>query len=338
MAGKQYGINLSCDDRARDFTKDCERLRAPTRTETVDLETKVCFAEGQRTFVSQVAGFLVIILFVLLPSSVYAQVETQAVVQQESTAPGVEQKVEGDFTSSEISDFIQGGPDQWTSREGLASSIKIMLMLTVLTLAPAILLMTTCFIRIIVVLGLLRQAIGTNQLPPSQVISSLALFMTFLVMTPVWNEVRTEAIVPYTAEDSSMTWDEAWDRGVSPIKRFMSHQIYVADNEDDVWMFFQYLPQEEQNDVPEDYSEVPLKVLLPAFMISELKVAFLIGFNIYLPFLILDIVVSSVTISMGMMMLPPVMISLPFKLMLFVLVDGWNLVIQMLIESCLGYT
>jgi flagellar biosynthetic protein FliP len=208
-----------------------------------------------------------------------------------------------------------------------------MLLLTVLSLAPAILLMTTSFVRIIVVLGLLKQALGTQQLPPSQVITALALFMTLLVMTPTWNEVYSASIRPYS-EGQITDPEEAWNAGVVPLKQFMARQIDLADNEDDVWLFYDYLPaSQRQSRSPETWDEVPLQALLPAFMLSELKVAFLIGFQIYLPFLILDLVVSSVTISMGMMMLPPVMISLPLKLLLFVLVDGWTLVVGMLLES-----
>jgi flagellar biosynthetic protein FliP len=208
-----------------------------------------------------------------------------------------------------------------------------MLLLTVLSLAPAILLMTTSFVRIVVVLGLLRQAIGTQQLPPSQVITALALFMTLFVMGPTWSEVYSQAIAPYSRGRISDP-ETAWNAGAMPLKRFMSRQIDAAGNSDDVWLFYEYLPANQRGArPPETYEEVPLVVLLPAFMLSELKVAFLIGFQIYLPFLILDLVVSSVTISMGMMMLPPVMISLPLKLLLFVLVDGWTLIVGMLLES-----
>ena len=247
-------------------------------------------------------------------------------------------EVEQGLTASDISDFVQAGPDEWTSPRGLSSTIKIMLMLTVLSLAPAILMMTTSFVRIVVVLGLLRQALGTQQLPPSQVITSLALFMTLAVMAPVFNEIKNEAVLPYIESEQEMSWEVAWERGTRPLKQFMSRQIEQADNSEDVWLFYRYLPQEQQDNMPETYDEVPFQVLLPAFMISELKVAFLIGFQIYLPFLVIDIVVSSVTISMGMLMLPPVMISLPFKLILFVLVDGWNLVVGMLLESFVPYT
>ena len=248
----------------------------------------------------------------------------------------------------DINGFVTSGPDQWLSRDGLSSSIQIMLLLTVLTLAPAVLLMTTCFVRIVVVLGLLRQALGTQQLPPSQVITSIALFMTLLLMWPVWSDAYNNGVLPYTSgatnPETGQPYQlfsetdgppEAFDLAVQPVRRFMAQQIEVAGNSDDVWLFYQYYPP--QATPPETYDDVPLQVLLPAFMLSELKVAFLIGFQIYLPFLILDVVVASVTISMGMLMLPPVMISLPFKLLLFVLVDGWHLVVGMLLESFMTY-
>ena len=236
-------------------------------------------------------------------------------------------------TGDALGEILSGGPEAWVTPQRLTSSLQIMLLLTVLSLAPAVLLMTTSFVRIIVVLGLLKQALGTQQLPPSQVMTALALFMTLLVMTPTWREVYHEGIQPYS-EGKIASPSEAWVRCAGPIKRFLSRQIEVAGNSDDVWLFYDYLPEAQQRaEPPTTYEEIPLQALLPAFMLSELKTAFLIGFQIYLPFLILDIVVSSVTISMGMMMLPPVMISLPLKLLLFVLVDGWNLVVGMLLES-----
>jgi flagellar biosynthesis protein FliP len=235
-----------------------------------------------------------------------------------------------------------GGPEKWTSPQGLASTLQIMLLMTVVSLAPAILLMTTSFVRIVVVLGLLRQAIGTQQLPPSQVITSIALFMTLLLMAPVWKETYEQGIKPYT--NSEIGLETAFARGVAPVRKFMSHQIQRTENDDDVYLFLRYLPQQDNlvsGEAPqyvfygakEGEVEVPLTALLPAFMLSELKTAFLIGFQIYLPFVIIDIVVASVTISMGMLMLPPVLVSLPFKLLLFVLVDGWRLVAEMLMQS-----
>jgi flagellar biosynthetic protein FliP len=248
-----------------------------------------------------------------------------------------------------------GGPEQWTSREGLSSAIQVMLMLTVVSLAPALLVMTTSFIRIVVVLGLLRQALGTQQLPPSQVITSIALFMTFLIMSPVWSQVYENAIEPYTHgavnpdTGQPMTLSEAWSVGIDPVRRFMGDQITRTGNHDDVYLFLNYMPDQRDpqsgewpdyvyHGAAENQQNVPLQALLPAFMLSELKTAFLIGFQLYLPFVILDIVVASVTISMGMLMLPPVLVSLPFKLLLFVMVDGWHLVAGMLMESFQGFT
>ncbi|HEX4412531.1 MAG TPA: flagellar type III secretion system pore protein FliP [Lacipirellulaceae bacterium] len=248
-------------------------------------------------------------------------------------------------TSGPITSLIPkgiGGPADWTSPQGLASTLQIMLLLTVVSLAPAILLMTTGFVRIIVVLGLLRQALGTQQLPPSQVVTSIALFMTFLLMAPVWTESYEKGIKPYT--NSELGLNEAFTRSVEPVREFMANQIQRTGNDDDVYLFLRYVPEEKEAaksaalnyvyyGAKDGEREVPLVALLPAYMLSELKTAFLIGFQIYLPFVILDIVVASVTISMGMLMLPPVMISLPFKLLLFVLVDGWHLVIEMLLQS-----
>jgi flagellar biosynthesis protein FliP len=208
-----------------------------------------------------------------------------------------------------------------------------MLLLTVLSIAPAILLMTTCFVRIVVVLSLLRQAIGTQQLPPSQVITTFSLFLTLLIMGPVWKQVYTNAVVPYTEHRISL--DEAWKEGVAPVRRFMCDQIERTKNTEDIYLFLRYVPDQA---TPSTYDDVPLSALLPAFMLSELKTAFLIGFQVYLPFLILDMVVASVMVSMSMLMLPPVLISLPLKLLLFVLVDGWHLVVGMLMDSFQPFT
>ena len=233
----------------------------------------------------------------------------------------------------QLPEGLAAGPEAWTSPQGLSSTIQVMLLLTVLSLAPAVLLMTTCFVRIIVVLGILRQAIGTQQLPPSQVLTALALFMTLLVMTPVWKQVYDDAILPYTNREIGL--EQAWEKGVYPIRRFMALQIERTDNGDDVYLFLNYIPGQP---TPDGYEDVPLQALLPAFMLSELKTAFLIGFQIYLPFLIVDLVIASVMVSMGMLMLPPVLISMPFKLLLFVLLDGWHLVVGMLMESFQAFT
>lgn len=208
----------------------------------------------------------------------------------------------------------------------MSGSLQILLMLTVLTLAPAILVLMTSFTRIIVVLALLRQALATQQLPPNQVIIGLALLMTFMIMGPTMTQVHQQAIQPYL--DGDITQMQALEKAAVPVRRFMITQIEHTGNQADVRMFLDYSKMEA-----ETYEQVPTSVLIPAFVTSELKTAFLMGFKIYLPFLIIDMVVSSILISMGMLMLPPVLISLPFKLLLFVLVDGWQLVVGNLLAS-----
>ena len=245
-----------------------------------------------------------------------------------------------DNSANDVSPNIETGnklfslqTDELTSRKNVSSTIQFLFSIGILSLAPALILMSTSFVRIVIVLGILRQALGAQQLPPTQVIMALSMFMTFLIMAPVFNEVKKEAIDPYTSEESTLEWSTAWERGTKPIRDFMSRQIDRANNSDDIWLFYEHLPESERKSAPETYNEIPLKVMLPAFLISELKIAFIIGIMLYLPFLIIDVVVSSVTVSMGMMMLPPTMISLPFKLLLFVMVDGWTLVVGMLLES-----
>ncbi|BAM04511.1 flagellar type III secretion system pore protein FliP [Phycisphaera mikurensis] len=213
----------------------------------------------------------------------------------------------------------------------LDTTVSILLLLTVLSLAPAVLVMCTCFTRIVIVLGLLRQAMGTAALPPTQVITGLALLLTFLVMAPAFERVRQEALVPYQAGE--ITQLQAWENAKQPLRDFMFDQIDHADNWDGVYMMLEY--QGVDLSEPENLvrGDVDMLALVPAFVLSELKIAFLMGFRLYLPFLIIDMVISSILISMGMMMLPPVLISLPFKLLLFVLVDGWRLVVGGLLES-----
>ncbi|MGD9786905.1 MAG: flagellar type III secretion system pore protein FliP [Sulfuricellaceae bacterium] len=202
-------------------------------------------------------------------------------------------------------------------------SIQTLLLLTALTFLPALLLMMTAFTRIIIVLSLLRQALGTMQAPPNQVLVGLSLFLTFFVMAPVFDKIYTEAYQPYS--EQKITFTEALDRGAKPLKTFMMRQT----RQDDLALFMKISNSKPFNG-PE---EVPLKILVPSYVISELKTAFQIGFVVYIPFLIIDMVVASVLMSMGMMMLSPVIISLPFKMMLFVLADGWNLLIGSLVQS-----
>lgn len=214
---------------------------------------------------------------------------------------------------------------------GLSSTLNVLVLLTVLTLAPAILILCTSFTRIVVVLALLRQALGTQSLPPSQVIVGLSLFMTFLVMAPTFAKINETALTPLN--EGAIDQMEAWSRAKQPLRDFMFDQIDRSDNWGDVYMVLSYRGVDLSEPHELRRSDVDMLTLIPAFVLSELKTAFLIGFRIYLPFLIIDMVISSLLISMGMLMLPPVLISLPFKLLLFVMVDGWRLVVGNLLES-----
>ena len=203
------------------------------------------------------------------------------------------------------------------------NGLQILIWLTILTLAPSILIMTTCFVRLVVVLALTRQALGAGTLPPNQVITSLALILTFFIMAPTFNEINEKALQPYMK--NQITQQVALDRGIEPIRNFMFKQAH----EKELALFVRMAKIEK----PKTKADVPTYVLLPAFIMSELKTAFTIGFVVYLPFLVIDIVVSSVLVSMGMMFLPPTMIALPFKLIMFVMVDGWYLIVKSLVES-----
>ncbi len=205
----------------------------------------------------------------------------------------------------------------------VVSAIKLILVLTVLTLAPAILIMMTGFTRIIIVLSFLRQALGVQQMPPNQLLVGLALFLTFFVMQPAFNEMNTKGIQPYMA--GTISQEVAIERTLAPLRKFMFSQTRDAD----LALFIKLAKVEK----PKTRADVPTMVLVPSFIVSELKTAFQIGFIIFLPFLVIDIVASSVLMAMGMMMLPPVVISLPFKIMLFVLVDGWGLLVGSMVKS-----
>jgi flagellar biosynthesis protein FliP len=207
--------------------------------------------------------------------------------------------------------------------QDVVSVLRIIMMLTVLSLAPAILMMMTSFTRIVVVLSFLRQALGTQQMPPNQIIVGLALFLSFFIMAPTWKAISGNAIEPYLNE--KIDQKSAYERAEAPLREFMFNQTREKDLE-----LFLSLSKEAK---PKTRTEVPTYVLVPSFIISELKTAFQIGFMLYLPFLVLDMVVASVLMAMGMMMVPPIMISLPFKLLLFVLVDGWELVVGSLVKS-----
>lgn len=219
-----------------------------------------------------------------------------------------------------------------TDPQSVSASLQILVMMTVLTLVPSILVMTTCFPRVIIVLGLLRQAIGVPQLPPGQVLLGLSLFITVVVMAPTWQKIRVEAAEPYL--NNTMDQAHAFDIAAGHMKDFMFRQIERAGNEEEVYMFLEYA---ENRTIPATekitLDDVPLTVLIPSFMLSELKTAFIMGFRIYLPFLVIDMVIATILTSMGMMMLPPVLISLPFKMLLFVLADGWRLVVESMLQS-----
>lgn len=205
----------------------------------------------------------------------------------------------------------------------VSNSLSIIVLITVLSIAPAILVMMTSFTRIIVVLGFTRNALGTQQSPPNQVFIGLALFLTFFIMGPVFTQINHNALQPYM--DGKLTQQQAFKEASSPLKEFMAKQT----REKDLQIFLDYAKIKK----PEKITDIPITALVPAYAISELKTAFQMGFVIFVPFLVIDMIVSSVLMSMGMMMLPPVMISLPFKILLFVLVDGWSLIVKSLLMS-----
>lgn len=207
----------------------------------------------------------------------------------------------------------------------LASVLQMLLVLTVISLAPSILMLVTSFTRIVIVMHFTRAALGTQTVPPNQVIVGLSLFLTFFIMAPTFNEVYQSAIEPLTK--SEVTAEEAFDIGVKPLRQFMLKQVSTKDLD----TFLRIAEYEEGSITSED--DIPLRVLIPSFIISELRIAFIIGFLIYLPFIVIDMVVSSTLMSMGMMMLPPTTISTPFKILLFVMADGWNLIIGNLMNT-----
>jgi flagellar biosynthesis protein FliP len=240
------------------------------------------------------AGF-----FLIVPSGVFAQTPT-------ATSPFFSINVEKNEDPGQVSVVLQ-----------------IFLLLTVLSIAPALLIMMTSFTRIAIVLSVLRQAIGTHSMPPNQIILGLALFLTFFIMAPVWEKVNTEAIQPYLEKE--ITQKQALENAFKPIRSFMFKQTREKD--------LAMLVKISNTARPKNKDDIPTSVLIPSFILSELKTAFQMAFMLYVPFLVIDMVVASVLLSMGMMMLPPIMISLPFKLMLFVLADGWYLIVGSLVKS-----
>ena len=210
-----------------------------------------------------------------------------------------------------------------SSPSDLSTTLQIVLLLTVLALAPSLLIMMTSFIRIVIVMSFLRHAMGANQMPPNQLLVGLSLILTFFIMAPVANKAYTEGVKPYIEEQ--ITGEEAYDKAVAPVRQFMLSQT----REKDLALFVDIAGL----DAPDNADDIPLQVLVPGFVISELRTAFQIAFVIFIPFLVIDMVVASVLMSMGMMMLPPIIVSLPFKILLFVLVDGWYLLVKSLVDS-----
>ncbi|HMA59106.1 MAG TPA: flagellar type III secretion system pore protein FliP [Halanaerobiales bacterium] len=214
-------------------------------------------------------------------------------------------------------------PNQSGEGNDLVLSLRILGLLTVLSLAPAIVIMFTSFTRVIIVFSIIKRALSIRNMPPNQVLIGLAIFLTIFIMAPVWQTVNTEALQPYLNEEISI--DQAYNRTEEPLRDFM----FTQTSEDSIALFVEMSEMER----PENQADIPLYVLIPAFLTNEIKIAFQIGFMIYIPFLMIDMIVASILMSMGMMMLPPVIISLPFKILLFVLVDGWHLIINSLVQT-----
>ena len=238
-----------------------------------------------------------------------------------------------------MSDWTSWLPASWLGQNGLGPSVQVMLAISIIGLVPSIFLLSTCWIRFVVVLGLLRQAIGGAQILPNQVITGLSLMLTIAIMAPVWEAAYHEGIEPYqnakfeTEAEQRKALSEAAQRTIAPLRRFMVSQIQAAGNENTVSLFLRARERATTADSPRYYEDLPLSVLLPAFVLSELKVAFLIGLQVILPFLVIDLVTSSLLTGLGLASLPPLWVSLPLKLLVFVSIDGWFLTVEMLLQS-----
>jgi flagellar biosynthesis protein FliP len=253
-----------------------------------------------------IAGALTFLALFVIPSLAFAQTAPSGPVAPTIPIPN-----------------INIGVGQAKNPHDVVGALQIMLLLTVLTIAPTLLVMVTSFTRIIIVLSFVRTAIGTQQSPPNQVLSGLALLLTFFVMAPVIKDVNANAVQPYLK--GSISQQVALDRGAAPLRKFMFRQT----REKDLQLFYSISKEPR----PAEQKDVPTFILIPAFVISELKTAFEIGFALYVPFIVIDMVTASILLSMGMMMIPPILISLPFKILIFILVDGWNLTVAALFQS-----
>lgn len=207
--------------------------------------------------------------------------------------------------------------------EDVSVTLQILLLMTVLSLAPSIMIMTTAYLRIIIVFHFLKNALGTQQMPPGQLLAGIALFITFFIMAPTWNKVNDEALKPLM--DGKITVEQAYDKGIEPIRVFMFK--HVRDEDLELFIGMSNIQR------PKNRTELPTYILVPAFALSELRTGFIMGFFLFIPFIMVDMIVSSILLSMGMMMIPPMMISLPFKILLFILVDGWNLIVGSVVRS-----
>ncbi|MFN3872119.1 MAG: flagellar type III secretion system pore protein FliP [Ignavibacterium sp.] len=215
--------------------------------------------------------------------------------------------------------------DVGTSQNGkdVAVTLQILLLMTILALAPSIIIMTTSYLRIIIVFHFLKSALGTQQMPPGQLLAGVALFITFFVMAPTWNKVNQDALKPLLDEKISV--EEAYNKGIEPIREFMFKHV----RDEDLELFVSMASMSR----PNNRNELPTYIVVPAFVLSELRTGFIIGFFLFIPFIMVDLIISSILMSMGMMMLPPMLISLPFKILLFILVDGWNLIVGSVVRS-----
>lgn len=238
-------------------------------------------------------------------------------------------------------DVSQLTSDGLLSPEGLPATVRLVLLLSALSLVPSLLMLATCFVRVVVVLGLLRQGLGMQQLLPNPVVTGLSLFLTATVMWPVWTEAYEQGVRPYAegtyadADARKAAFDRAATAALRPLRRFMSGQIEATGNEAAIDLFLEYRQSEPAApaEYPQYYEDVSLTVLLPAYVVSELKTAFLIGFQIYLPFVVIDLVCAALLSGMGLTTVQPAVVSLPLKLLLFVLADGWFLTVQLLLAS-----
>jgi flagellar biosynthetic protein FliP len=249
--------------------------------------------------------FIIFILLVLFAATSYAQ-QTQQTQSLSFPLPKLDVQI--------------GSSD---NPQDVSVTLQILLLMTILALAPSIMIMTTAYLRIIIVFNFLKSALGTQQMPPGQLLAGVALFVTFFVMAPTWNKVNEEALKPLM--DEKITTEEAYNKGIEPIREFMFRNV----RDEDLGLFISLANMKR----PDNRTELPTYIVIPAFVISELRTGFIIGFFLFIPFLMVDMIISSILMSMGMMMLPPMLVSLPFKILLFILVDGWNLIIGSVVRS-----